>query len=59
MLSVVHSTQQLKYLLNILYASSYTKQKLINSAHILQECYDWENIRDNPQITFQAQLRAH
>jgi len=35
------------------------KEKLINSAHTLQECYDWENIRDNSQITFQAQLRAH
>jgi len=55
----VHSIKQLKYPLNILCAIPYMKQKLINSAHTLQECYDWENIRGNPQITFQVQIRAH
>jgi hypothetical protein len=57
-LPVVHGIKQLKNVFTILFAIPYTKQKLIKSAHTLQECYDWENIRDNPQITLQAQLPA-
>lgn len=58
MLPALHGIKQLKNVFNILYVIPYMKQKLINSAHTLRECYDWENIRDNPHITLQAQLPA-